>query len=155
MQGKTNIPEVSSAVNRGPSTSKASTIFPSRFPLGADDVPLGDIPLNALCSITWDRALATELATQPVVEPVMTQAMELAIEPVTEPVTEAPNATLNNRPSGFGWRFRSCPAYKGSQKEEEREEGVRRIPETDRGYVRGMAGPEIEVRELQIQDSRP
>lgn len=61
----------------------------------------------------------------------MVQAMELAIEPVTEPVTEAPNATPNNRPSGFGSRFWSCLAYKGSWREEEREEGVRQIPETD------------------------
>lgn len=151
-QRKINILEVLSAVNRGP---KASTIFLSWFPLVPDDVPPGDIPLNALCSITWDWALATELATKPVVETVMTQAMELAIEPVAEPVTEAPNASPNNRPSGFGSRFRSCPAYKGSQREEEREEGVRQIPETDRGYIRGMARLEIGVRELQIQDSRP
>jgi len=85
----------------------------------------------------------------------MTQATELAIEQVTEPVTEAPNASPNNRPSGFGSRFRSYPAYKGSQREEKREEGIRQIPETDRGYIKGMAGPEIEARELQIQDSRP
>ena len=84
----------------------------------------------------------------------MTQVIELAIEPVTEPVTEAPNASPNNRPSGFGSHFRSCPMYKGSQREEEREEGVRQIPETDRGYIRGMARTGIEVRELQIQDWR-
>lgn len=83
------------------------------------------------------------------------QATELAIEQVKEPVKEAPNASPNNRPSGFGSRFRSCPAYKGSQRGEEREEGVRQIPETGQGCIRGMAGPEIEVRELQIQDSRP
>jgi hypothetical protein len=80
VQRKINILEVLSAVNRGPSISRASTIFPSWFPLGPDDVPPGDILLNALCSITWDSALATELATQPVVEPAMTQAMELAID---------------------------------------------------------------------------
>jgi hypothetical protein len=80
IQGKTNNPEVSSAISRDPSISKASTIFPSRFPLGPDDAPPGDIPLNALFSITWDSALATELATKPVVEPVMTQAIELAID---------------------------------------------------------------------------
>ena len=151
MQRKTNILEVSSAVNRGPSISKASTVSPSWFPLGPDDVPPSDIPLNALCPITWDRAPATELATQPAAESVITQATELAIEQVTKPVTEVPNTSPNNRPSGFGSRFRSCPAYKGSQ----REEGVRQIPETDRGYIRGMAGPEIEVRGLHIQDSRP
>ena len=72
--------------------------------------------------------------------------------PVTEPVTEAPNASPNNRPSGFGSHFRSCPAYKGSQREEEREEGVRQIPETDRGYIRGLARPEIGVGELQVRD---